>query len=401
MIKSVTSPTLPADADMIIVADIIIVGGGLAGLIAAFGLAKSGRKIIHLAPPAPPDLRTSALMSPSVEILQQLDLVSDPDEIGEPLTKIRLIDATSRLLRAPEALFDCSEAGVKAFGWNFANMRLAENMSPLIKKYKNLKQIPLSASQMKKQGHSWEITLSDGSKLQAPLIIGADGKKSFVRQNSNITINQHMHAQSALVCDLLLERELDGESVEFHYENGPFTLVPAGGKKANLVWVDEHDSLEKIAKLPGHEIEAILQKKSQNLFGKLSLETRAFVFPLSSHQVSEMGKDGVVLVGESAHAFPPIGAQGLNLSLRDVAQLVELINKIDTNNPNWANNLSREYSTNRQPDTIRTNRMVDTLFQTLLSDFLPAQMLRMGGMWALKSIAPLRKHAFEMGMGPR
>ncbi|VAW21881.1 hypothetical protein MNBD_ALPHA11-2354, partial [hydrothermal vent metagenome] len=132
MIKSATTSPSSSNADNTIGADIIIVGGGLAGLIAACGLAKSGKKIIHLAPPAPPDLRTSALMSPSVEILQQLDLVSDPDEIGEPLTKIRLIDATSRLLRAPEALFESSEAGVAAFGWNFANMRLAQNMLPLI-----------------------------------------------------------------------------------------------------------------------------------------------------------------------------------------------------------------------------------------------------------------------------
>jgi len=414
MIKSaVTSPS-SSNADNtsaadIIIADIIIVGGGLAGLVAAFGLArscglaKSGKKIIHLAPPAPPDLRTSALMSPSVEILQQLDLVSDPNEneIGEPLTKIRLIDATSRLLRAPEALFESSEAGVAAFGWNFANMRLAQNMLPLIKEYKNLQQIPLSASKMEKKGHNWEIVLSDASKLQAPLIIGADGKKSFVRQNSNITIKQQNHTQSALVCDLLLERPLDGESVEYHYENGPFTLVPAGGKKANLVWVDDGASLEKIAKLPTNEIQEILHKKSQNLFGKLSLETPAFVFPLSSHHASEMGKDGVILVGESAHAFPPIGAQGLNLSLRDIAQLVELIDEVDTTALDWAEELSSEYSATRQPDTIRTNRMVDTLFQTLLCDYLPAQMFRMGGMWALKSIAPLRKRAFEMGMGPR
>lgn len=386
-------PTMPSYADM------IIVGGGLAGLIAALGLARTGKQIIHLSPLAPTDMRTSALMEPSVAILQQLDLLSDPNEIGEPLVKIRLIDATSRLLRAPEALFDSSEAGVQAFGWNFANMRLSKKMVSLIKSYKNLRQIPLTAIKMKKKNHAWETTLADGSKIQAPLLIGADGKKSFVRKNSNIVIKLQKHAQSALVCDLSLERPLEGESVEYHYENGPFTFVPAGGNKANLVWVDDGKSLEEITRLSASEIQSILQKKSQNLFGKLTLETPTVVFPLSSHHVNEMGRNGVVLVGESGHAFPPIGAQGLNLSLRDIAQLIELTEAADINNPDWANIVSREYSRKRHMDIIRTNRMVDSLFKTLLCDYLPSQLIRTGGMWALKSIAPLRKHAFEMGMG--
>ena len=107
-------------------ADIIVVGGGLAGLAAAAGLARLGLSIIHLAPAAPPDRRTSALMMPSVDFLRRSGLVDDPAEIGHALTAIRIIDATPRLIRAPETLFEAAEIGLPAFGWNFANAVLLD-----------------------------------------------------------------------------------------------------------------------------------------------------------------------------------------------------------------------------------------------------------------------------------
>jgi 2-octaprenyl-6-methoxyphenol hydroxylase len=105
-------------------AEIIVVGGGLAGLAAAVSLARSGHEVIHLAPAAPPDRRTSALMMPSVEFLLSSGLIDSAESVGHPLTAIRIIDATPRLIRAPETLFDAREAGLDAFGWNFGNATL-------------------------------------------------------------------------------------------------------------------------------------------------------------------------------------------------------------------------------------------------------------------------------------
>lgn len=378
----------------------IIVGGGLAGLAAAFALATNGLKVAHLAPTTLPDSRTSALMTPSVKIMQELGLVDSHEKIGVPLEKIRIIDATQRLIRAPEALFDSKEVGQVAFGWNFANARLAEQFSPLLKAQKDLHQINATAMNLTKSGENWAVQLSDGTELSAPLIVGADGKSSFVRNSVGIGIKQTMHKQSALVCDLTLGRPLNGESVEYHYPDGPFTLVPAGANKANLVWVDKANVLEDIKKLSPAQILNVLQEKSQNLFGNLTLDTGVFVFPLSSHHAHTMGRDGVVLVGESGHAFPPIGAQGLNLSLRDVSDLITCVQQ---NSPEsekgWAEKVSNAYEKRRASDIRRTSGMVDTLFRSLLSEILPAQALRAGGIWALKSIPPLRKYAFHMGMG--
>ena len=106
--------------------DAVVVGGGLVGLAAAVAVAKAGLDTLHLVPKGPPDRRTSALMLPSVDYLRQSGLVPDPAAIGHPLTQIRIIDATRRLIRAPETPFDSAEIGLDAFGWNFPNVKLAE-----------------------------------------------------------------------------------------------------------------------------------------------------------------------------------------------------------------------------------------------------------------------------------
>src|SRR5690606_15928230 len=91
-----------------------VVGGGLTGVAAAIVCARAGLETVHLAPPAPPDRRTSALMQPSVDFLHSAGLVDVPESIGNPLTRIRIIDATGRLIRAPETLFDAAEIGLAA-----------------------------------------------------------------------------------------------------------------------------------------------------------------------------------------------------------------------------------------------------------------------------------------------
>ena len=378
-------------------ADAIVVGGGLAGVAAAIALAQAGLKTVHLAPSGPPDRRTSALMMPSVDFLASVGLVDDPAEIGHALTQIRIIDATGRLIRAPETLFDASEAGLDAFGWNFANMRLMERFHAVAATLANLETRDIGVTDL----DGTTVTLSDGSRLSAPLIVGADGKKSLVRETAGLRASETAFSQSALVCDLDLGRAIGGTSVEFHYPQGPFTLVPAGGKRANLVWIDDHAVLTAAKDSGPEQLNATLLEKSQRLFGAIKLASPAFVFPLSTLNVDSAGADGVVLVGEAAHAFPPIGAQGLNLGLRDVADLAAALATSDRAAPDWAINLSQDYAARRTSDLARTGGMVDTLFRSLLAEMIPAQALRAGGLWALKLAPVLRKQAFAVGMGRR
>ena len=167
-------------------ADIIVVGGGLAGLAAAISLSRAGHQVIHLAPPAPIDRRTSALMMPSVDFLCETGLIDDPAEIGHALTAIRIIDATARLIRAPETLFDAKEIGLAAFGWNFPNARLLERFqsaAPAV----GLETRNQAVTNWRRVGDLGLVTLADGTQLSAPLVVGADGKKSLLRAAAGIS----------------------------------------------------------------------------------------------------------------------------------------------------------------------------------------------------------------------
>jgi 2-octaprenyl-6-methoxyphenol hydroxylase len=370
-------------------------------MAAAVAVARAGLQTLHLAPKGPPDRRTSALMLPSVEYLQSAGLIGEPAAIGNPLTQIRIIDATSRLIRAPETLFDSKEVGLPAFGWNFANVRLLESFEAARAGLGNLETVELSLSGLERTEDGWKLALSDGSSITAPLLVGSAGKRSLVRVAAGFRARENGFTEAALVCDLELSRPLGGASVEFHYPRGPFTLVPAGGSKANLVWIDDREEL-KAAQAQGQDrLRHIFLDKSQRLFGDLKLLTPAHVFLLSTLSVEKAGHDGVVLAGEAAHAFPPIGAQGLNLGLRDVADLSASLAGVDASKPDWAVGVSEDYSRRRAADLKRTGGMVDTLFRSLLSDLLPAQAMRAGGLWALKLSPRLRKQAFSLGMGVR
>lgn len=380
---------------------VVVVGGGLAGVAAVVALARLNLDLVHVAPPAPPDRRTSALMLPTVEWMQQTGLIGAPEGLGVPLTQIRIIDATSRLIRAPETLFDAHEAGLGAFGWNFANTALLEAFDAARAAGPAIEQLSATLTGLERRDERWHLTLSTGAELAADLLVGADGKKSYVRAAGDFRARENGFAEAALVCDLDLGRPLGGASVEFHYPRGPFTLVPAGGNKANLVWIDDREELRALQGQGRDAIAAAIQLKSQNLFGAITMLTPPHMFLLSNLSVPVAGHHGAVLVGEAAHAFPPIGAQGLNLGLRDVADLAAVVAAVTPQEKGWAARISEDYARRRAGDLLRTGGMVDTLFRSLLSDLLPAQAMRAGGLWALKLLPPLRKGAFGLGMGSR
>ena len=175
----------------------VVVGGGLVGLAAAVAVAKAGLETVHLVPKGPPDRRTSALMQPAVDYLRTSGLVPDPDAIGHPLTQIRIIDATARLVRAPETVFDAAEIGLPAFGWNFPNVKLGEAFAAARSGLANLTTIETSLDDLERTDDGWSLRLGNGETILASLVVGADGKKSRVRESAGFRARENGFREAA------------------------------------------------------------------------------------------------------------------------------------------------------------------------------------------------------------
>lgn len=383
------------------VVEAAVIGGGPAGLTAAIALGAGGVETALIAKAPPPDNRTTALLSGSVAALQALEIW--PLACGEAaaLTAIRLIDDTRRLIRAPEVLFEAAEIGLEAFGYNIENRHLLRALDARAATRGNLARIDAAATRIDPAEDHVTIRLDDGSTLAARLVIGADGRKSLCRAAAGIATDRHDYPQTALTLNLAHTRPHEGVSTEFHTESGPFTLVPLPGKRASLVCVVDPDQAEDLRPLDDAALAEEVERRAHSILGKITVEDGRGLFPLGIETARIFARARIALVGEAAHVIPPIGAQGLNLGLRDVATIAELAVATHRDGGDvGAPELLARYDRARRADTTGRTVAVDMLNRSLLSDFLPVQGARGLGLYALSRIAPLRRAVMREGVEP-
>ncbi|MEP3525560.1 MAG: UbiH/UbiF family hydroxylase [Hyphomicrobiales bacterium] len=377
----------------------IIVGAGPLGLMAALSLGNHYEKITLIGPDAPKDGRTTAILNEGVDFLNSLGVWEKLNNKTAPLKVMRIVDGTKRLIRAPEARFDSSELNADCFGHNIRNQDLLIALNETIKKHSNIKRIKMPALSVKFDNEEKaSITLEDDTVLNTGLLVATDGRNSMVRSAAGIQTTQWSYPQIAMVMDLLHTRDHDFISTEFHTESGPFTLVPLPGKNSSLVWVEKPDEAQKILDLPLVELAQRISEKSHYLLGDVTIKAKPMAYPLSGLTADEFGKGPVVLIGESAHVFPPIGAQGMNLGIRDIKALSDCLTQQSSNHNSAPSSLSDQYSKARKTDvTIRT-KAVDTLNRSLLTEILPVHLGRGIGLYAINSLPFLRKFVMKRGL---
>ncbi|MDK1386259.1 UbiH/UbiF family hydroxylase [Sinorhizobium sp. 8-89] len=379
--------------------DIVIIGAGLAGSLAAIALARNDHRVALIGPkPAIADGRTTALMDQSIEYLKKLDLWDEIVPLTAPLVAIHIIDATKRLLRAPPVNFRASEVGLEAFGYNIPNAPFLEILEKHEAGLPTLDRLTAAATTFDLAEEEMRIGLDDGRTVTADLIIGADGRRSVVREASGIFVHTWSYPQTAVVLNFGHELPHQDVSTEFHTEAGPLTQVPLPGNRSSLVWVQKPRDAEETLKLAPDMLSRVIEDRLQSILGKVKAEGIPQSFPLSGMTARRFGKGRIMLVGEAAHAFPPIGAQGLNLSLRDVMTLVELVGRA-TGSKLPAGTGDR-FDSRRRIDIVSRTASVDLLNRSLLSGFLPVQALRAVGLHLLSSAGPLRGLLMREGIHP-
>ena len=376
-----------------------VVGGGPAGLVSAIALGVGGADTLLVAPPAPPDHRTTALLAGSVTALQALGAWPACEPQAAPLKNVRIIDDTQRLFRAPEVYFSAAEIGLDAFGYNIENRYL---LAALETRAAALKLPRITAPALAIRPDDDGVTVAyAGGEARVRLVVGADGARSLCRAAAGIATRRRAYPQTALTLNLGHDRPHHDTPTEFHTERGPFTLVPLPGRRSSLVCVLDPAGAAELAALDDAALATEIERRAHSLFGKMRVEPGRGIFPLAVETASAFARGRIALVGEAAHVVPPIGAQGLNLGLRDGAAIAEIVAdaRRDAGDVGDAGVLAR-YDAQRRADVLSRSVAVDVLNQSLLTDFVPAHGARGLSLYLVDKIGPLRRALMREGVAP-
>jgi len=380
--------------------DITISGAGIAGLTTALLLAKEGITTTLIDPTTPiaikkykPTGRTAALWSGSIDLIKQTGVWDTILPYITPIKTLKIID------RDTETIFESHEIDRDQFGYNIPNEILRSTLYTKAKKSKHIKLITQSFQSLNHHSAHLEITTDKGKILQSKLLIGADGRNSLVRNASNINIKQKDYNQSALTFIINHSHAHNNISTEFHKPGGPLALVPMPGNQSAIVWVETTARANQLLKLTKQDLTNALTAIIGDTLGGITFETGPQSWPLKSITAKTLTAPRTALIAEAAHTMPPISAQGLNLSLRDVQGLTQLIIKhknlgLDIG----AQTLLTTYTRQRAPDiTIRTTGV--SLFNMLVAeDKKIIQSARRKCLKALGMIEPMKKKLMKTGL---
>jgi 2-octaprenyl-6-methoxyphenol hydroxylase len=382
--------------------DVAVVGGGPAGLAAAIAIAQSGvstalvaRRSLYA------DNRTTALLGGSIDFLQALEVWPHCQDKAAELRIMRLIDDTGRLIRAPEVRFSCDEIGLDVFGYNIENRLLVSALEERAATLANLTRFDDEAAAMNAEENIVAIELASGGSLSARLVVGADGRHSLCREAAGITVQRRELHQAALTFNVSHSRPHQNISTEFHTPLGPCVFVPLPGERSSVVWVSEPKEAERLMALSDEELSEAAEVRSHSILGRMQVEPGRNRFSLAIEQPAKFAKARIALVGEAAHVLPPIGAQGLNIGLRDAADVAEAVREALTlgEDPGSSSVLDR-YASARRADVMSRTFAIDIANRSLLSAFLPTQSLRAAGLHLIGSFGPLRRLAMREGLAP-
>ncbi len=389
------TPATPAETE----ANILVAGTGPAGLIAALAFADANFRVTLVGPePNVQDGRTTALMNPALALLDRLGVLRTLAHKSAPLKVMRIVDGTERLIRSPVVTFHASEIDEHRFGLNIPNAVLVATLAEAVSANPSIEWRKTLVSQWQLEPDQATAQLADGSAILARLVVAADGRASPAREAAGISVSSRPFPQAALVLNFAHTVDHAFTSTEFHTETGPFTQVPLPGRRSSLVCVVRPETAQELAALDDETLSRHIERRMQSMLGRVTVEPGRQIYPLSTSTPWRFAHKRVALVGEAAHVFPPIGAQGLNLGIRDIVDLLETAsqNRPDPGTPKAL----LSYDLRRRPDIVARTSAVNLLNLSLLSSMLPAQIARSTTLGLLGRFAPLRAFFMREGLQP-
>ena len=378
-------------------ADVIILGGGLVGLALAAALDSGGLSAIVVDPadPAPRgsasfDGRTSAVSSSSMRMLDAIGVTGQVAEPGCPILTIAVADGL-----APGGLhFDADEDG--PLGWMHENRHLRAALHARAENGRNCWLLWKSAiAEVQRGENGVVISLDDGRKLSAPVLIAADGRNSPMREAAGIRVARWNYRHQAIVSVLRHQRQHDNIAYEIFYPGGPFALLPmiddTQGHRSAIVWSVPLDDAAGWLSLDDEEFAAEAEAAMGGFLGPIAMLAPRSSYPLGFHHAAQMTGQRLALVGDAAHAIHPIAGQGLNLGFRDAAALAQVLVEgarigLDLGD----RQLLDRYQRWRSLDTLSVAFATDSLTRIYGISGRAASTVRRLGMGVIERISPLK-----------
>ncbi len=391
--------------------DIIVAGGGVAGLTAAALFGSNGYSVLCVDPTAPvterdvdgTDLRSTAFLQPSVHILERAGVWQALTAQSTPLEVMRIVDADAETGEVQTSRdFEASDISEMPFGWNLPNWLIRRELVARLEALGNVDfRTGISVSRHLARSTEARVWLSDGTSVQADLLIAADGRNSIIREGAGIGVKTRRYGQKALAFAVTHPIPHFNVSTEIHRSGGPFTLVPLpdhdGKPSSAIVWMEDSTEAQSLMALETEAFEAKMSERSCHLFGPLSLASRRSIWPIISQTADRFAARRVALIAEAAHVVPPIGAQGLNMSLADLDTLLQLSQK----HPLGSEEMLTAYDRRRRLDVKARVAGIDLLNRTSQGAHPWLRQLRRQGIGLIHDTVPIRKGLMHLGLGIR
>ena len=393
--------------------DILVSGGGIAGLTATAAFAQAGFNVICVDPAKPvtvrdaqgADLRSTAFLQPAHALLEEVGLWTRLAPHAQPLQIMRIIDAGGP---EPEARmskeFDAADISDHPFGWNLPNWLLRREMAAHLETLPNVTyKTGIGARKLFTRTAEARVGLSDGTRVSSRLVIAADGRGSPMREAAGINVSTTRFGQKALAFAVTHETPHENVSTEIHRTGGPFTLVPLpdheGRPSSAIVWMEEGPKAKALYEMSEDSFEVAMNTRSCGVLGLLKLASQRTIWPIISQHADRLSSERLALIAEAAHVLPPIGAQGLNMSLSDIRALRDLAIARPEGLGDAA--MLDAFHKARFNDIRLREAGITLLNQTSMLSAAPLRDARAAALNALYSFAPLRKSIMQMGLGAK
>ena len=392
--------------------DVLICGGGLAGLTAAAAFGHAGHSVLLVDPAQPKtdgslgqsDLRSTAFLRPARALFEEIGLWPAFARHAVPLQALRIVDTAGEPPQArAERVFRADDMGGGPLGWNFLNWMIRQEVLSHLAKQPNVDlRFGTGFRNLLTRTTGAIVTLSSRTQIGAQLVIGADGRNSAVRDAVGISCQTTRYGQKSLAFTATHVHGHENISTEIYHRGGPFTMVPLAdldGKPASaIVWMNPGPTTVDLANLAVEAFNAEMTRRSANLFGPLELASARAVWPIISQRAARLTGLRTALIAEAAHVLPPIGAQGLNTSLNDVAALLQAAQTYPQ--AIGGRVMLDMYDRARRRDIANRVRVIDLFNRVTRSGDIGLQSLRLAGLKAGHDIQPLRRALMRVGMGP-